>query len=255
MKWIRIWTEETLEGSTFEEMGGCTKSLAFRGIWFSLITLAGNSSIPGKICFTEKTGYSINQLSDKLKINEKLLEEALNFLSGKEINKIEIIKNKNELIIKIINWIRYQTEYERQKKYRDKGFGDKKRLQKKLQQSVTATSYTTDEDEDEDEDKDKDSKYVSDIFFDFSTGSFKNILETDIDNWKKIYNLLEVDKEILKMRDWLIKNKDKKKAHKKDWRGFITGWLDRNQKEIEEKKENKDRINKLVDKVVNEKEL
>lgn len=154
-------------------MGGCIKSLAFRGIWFSLITLAGNSSLPGKICFTEKTGYSINQLSDKLKINEKLLEEALIFLSSKEINKIKITRNKNELIIKITNWVRYQTEYERQKKYRDKGFGDKKRLQNKLHATVTGNSYTTDEDKDEDEEKDKDHIYISDIFLIFPQDCLK----------------------------------------------------------------------------------
>jgi len=252
MRWIRIWTEETLEGSTFEEMGNSVKMLAFRGIWFSLITLAGNSSIPGKICFTEKTGYNLNQISDKLKVGINLLEEALDFLSSKEINKIKIIKKNNEIIINIVNWTRYQTEYERQKQYRNKGF--KKGYSKRLQGKVTAKGYKVklQTDEDEDEDKDKDNMYISDIFFDFSTGSFRNLLETDIDNWKKIYNLPEVDKELLKMRDWLIKNKNKKKAHKKDWRGFITGWLDRNQKEIEEKKENKKRIDKLVDKVVNE---
>ncbi len=254
MKWIRIWTEETLEGSTFEEMGNTIKNLAFRGIWFSLITLAGNSSIPGKICFTEKTGYNLNQISDKLKVEINLLKEALDFLSSKKINKIKIIKKNNEIIINVVNWKRYQTEYERQKQYRNKGF--KKGYSKRLQGKVTAKGYKgklhTDEDEDEEEDEDKDQIYRGDIFFEFSTGSFRNLLKTDIDNWIKIYNLLEVDKELLKMRDWLIKNKDKKKAHKKDWRGFITSWLDRNQKETEEKKENKKRIDKLVDKVVNE---
>jgi len=213
MKWIRIWTEETLEGSTFTEMGITLKKLAFRGIWFSLLTLAGNSPIPGKICFTKDTGFTINQISKKLKVDIKLLKEALKFLASKRISKIKLFDNDNEIIIEIINWNKYQTEYERQKKYRDKGFGYKNRLQG----NVTGKSYTTDEDEDEDEDEDKEFNKDS-IEYKISLYLFKKIREhnpqaikPNIQSWAKDVDLMiRRDKRkpemIEKIIDWCQKD-------------------------------------------------
>lgn len=149
MKWIRLWVEETLEGSTFDEMGSTLEGLAFRGVWFSLLALAGSSPVPGKICFTEDTGFTLNQIAKKLKVDKELLKKALEFLKSDEVNKIKVENSSDEIIIEIVNWNKYQTEYERQKKYRQKG----------LQVKVTGKSYTTDEDEDEEDiDKDKDKK-------------------------------------------------------------------------------------------------
>ena len=41
MKWIRIWTKETFSGTTFQELNA-----EQRGIWFSLLIMAGLDSQP-----------------------------------------------------------------------------------------------------------------------------------------------------------------------------------------------------------------
>ena len=125
MKWIRLWTEETVFGSTFKELNA-----EERGVWFSLLALAGiGAPPPGEIKVCDKWGYTDHQLAAMLKVDKDLTRKVLNRLV-----KVEKITISKENIIYINNWKRYQTEYERQKKYRGlqpkvTGKGYKEKLQ------------------------------------------------------------------------------------------------------------------------------
>lgn len=110
MKWIRIWTEETVFGSTFTELDA-----EARGIWFSLLPMAGLRDPYGTISICPGHGYTNEQLAAVLKVDVRVLERALDILKSAGVNKIKICKNN---VIEILNWRNYQTEYERVKKYR-----------------------------------------------------------------------------------------------------------------------------------------
>ena len=118
MKWIRLWVDETLNGSTFEELRSTE-----RGVWFSLLPLAAIGQPPhGTIKVCDDIGYTNKQIASLLKVDLTILAEALEIL--KHVGKISISDTN---VITILNWHKYQTEYERQKKYRKK-----KGLQKKV---------------------------------------------------------------------------------------------------------------------------
>lgn len=62
------------------------------------------------------------------------------------------------------------------------------------------------------------------LIFQFDTFKFSGILEEDFQVWSKIYPMLDIKLEILKMEDWLKTNPSRAKR-KRDWRRFITNWL------------------------------
>lgn len=127
MQWLRIWVKETVFGSTFEELNA-----EERGIWFSLLVLAGLEPPYGSICVCPGIGYTHEQLTAMLKVKDSVLRNALKKLAHPSIKKIKI---EPKCVIVILNWRKYQTEYERQKPYRLKG------LRRTLQGSVTGSSH------------------------------------------------------------------------------------------------------------------
>jgi len=106
MKWIRLYVEEIFYGTTFEEL-----NLEERGVWFSLLVMAGMPPNPGLVEMRSGKGYTVEMLADVLNCDVKRLKKALDKL--KKVGKIEIL-DKN--VIKITNWKSYQTEYQRYKK-------------------------------------------------------------------------------------------------------------------------------------------
>ena len=110
MKWIRLWPDHILNGSTLDELDP-----GQRGVWFTLLVLAGYSPVPGTICLARGVAYTHEQMAAVLKINEDYLISTIQYLAHKEIEKIIINPDKT---ISIKNWNRYQSEYERQKPYR-----------------------------------------------------------------------------------------------------------------------------------------
>lgn len=59
----------------------------------------------------------------------------------------------------------------------------------------------------------------SKIYFSFEERTFKNISEKDKERWKKLYPLIDVDKKIIELEDYLLDNPSK--APKKDWNRFL----------------------------------
>lgn len=113
MRWVRIWTKETVTGSTFQELDAET-----RGVWFSLLPLAGMNDPEGYIsAFQGTVPMTEAQMSEILHIDKEVIRRAIKRLE--EVKKIELLPTG---IIRIVKWTHYQgydNEYQRQKYYRN----------------------------------------------------------------------------------------------------------------------------------------
>ncbi len=96
--WIKLWTEEWLDGSIRMEL-----SPSERSIWADLLALSGRSRVPGLIQANNGVPYTHNYLAGRFNVSEELLETTLKKCS---IQK-RIIEDENG--IKIINWKKYQS--------------------------------------------------------------------------------------------------------------------------------------------------
>lgn len=107
--WIKLYVDQCLRGTMMDEM----EDPAERFLWFAFLLLAGDSPYEGKIALTEDMGYSDEQLGSILKCEPSLIKRA-----KKVMIKYDKIKILNNNIIQIVNWKKYQSEYQRQKPYR-----------------------------------------------------------------------------------------------------------------------------------------
>jgi hypothetical protein len=109
--WIKIWCKPWLEGSLRDETS------AIRGVWASLLALAGDGRYgdSGEIKFRDNVGLTDRQIAEALAISGRLWGAAKRrFLST---NRIKIAENG---AICIQNWNKYQSEYDRQKPWRER---------------------------------------------------------------------------------------------------------------------------------------
>lgn len=148
--WIKIYPEGFLRRTLFKEL-----IPAERWVWIGFLCLAGDSAIDGKICLTEDMGYTDEQIA-------KLLDTDINLLrmSKKKMIKFEKISVDKNNAIQILNWNIYQSEYRRQRDYREE-------YKKRLQREVTTGSDNEKLHIDRDIDKDKIKKDINiykDIF-------------------------------------------------------------------------------------------
>ena len=107
--WIKIYCDQWLEGTISEE------SISIRGVWVSLLALAGNGKYgdSGEIKALDGVGFNNNQVAAMLKVSRNLWVATKNRLIN--TGRIEV---STENIITIANWGKYQSEYERTSKYR-----------------------------------------------------------------------------------------------------------------------------------------
>jgi len=108
--WIKLYVDQVLRGTCFTELDE-----AERFIWFGFLLLAGDSAYPGIICATEQMGYSNEQIADLLKTSPELIKKA----TKKMIKYGKITVDDNGKIV-ICKWKIYQSEYQRQRYYRNK---------------------------------------------------------------------------------------------------------------------------------------
>jgi len=114
LTWIKINVNGWLHGSIRWQL-----EPAERGVWADLIVMAGQCMQGGKICDNDGRGYPKSFIASQLNISEELLIETIDKC------KVEGRITDEEEVITITNWAAYQSEYERQKKYRGKGENDK----------------------------------------------------------------------------------------------------------------------------------
>ena len=108
-KWVKLYCENWIEGTLREE------SPELRGIWADILALAGDGHYgdSGIIQLSNGIAYTDGQIAGILRISEELWGRSKNRLI--DTNRIEITPNN---AISIVNWFKYQSEYDRQKGYR-----------------------------------------------------------------------------------------------------------------------------------------
>lgn len=110
MSWVKLWTQETLYGTTSEEL-----KLDEQALWFKLLALAGDSPEPGKILIAPGVPPSDEQIAAIFKCPLNVWLRTKQRLQDPDVDKITI----NESIIHIKNWGKYQTEFDRAKYMRN----------------------------------------------------------------------------------------------------------------------------------------
>lgn len=132
--WIKLYCDNWLSGTLREE------TAELRGIWADLLALAGSGTYgdTGRISLQNGVGFSDSQFVKLLRITKYQWQKA-----KKRLILTDRITVNIENVITIINWQKYQSEYERQKPYRNS----------KLHSEVTSGSYTGDREKDKDRDK------------------------------------------------------------------------------------------------------
>ena len=107
-RWIKFWTQETLYGTTSREL-----LLDEQACWFKLLALAGDSPEPGSVEIAPGIPMTDEQIAGILKAPIDIWLRTKNRLLAADVDKIFI----NEGIIHIKNWEKYQSDWERIKRY------------------------------------------------------------------------------------------------------------------------------------------
>lgn len=106
---MKLWTQETIHGTTFKEL-----EPAERAIWFGFLCLAGDSPLPGTICLAEHVPYSVEQLARVLIAPLELVNDSV----SKLLTFGKVYKNGDDCFV-IANWDRYQGNVNKQKQRQD----------------------------------------------------------------------------------------------------------------------------------------
>lgn len=104
MKWFKIWGERWFMGSTRWEL-----TIEQRAVFVDLLARASINKPRGQIDY-----YSLEQLAQQFNVSIGLLESTIERCV--EVKKIKCYPKKRKILI--VNWVNYQSEYERQKPYR-----------------------------------------------------------------------------------------------------------------------------------------
>jgi hypothetical protein len=116
--WIKLPVKEWLESSTRFELDPGQRS-----IWADLLALGGRSRFEGIIASGkndnsgEYIGYPITWYCATLHVSEDLFKSTINVCEEKNKIRIESDLLQN-LVIRLVNWAKYQSEFSRQKSYR-----------------------------------------------------------------------------------------------------------------------------------------
>lgn len=120
-QWVKLWVNEWLDGTTRFEMTD-----AQRAFWIDLLAMAGRSRFPGRICAGISPdgayiGYPINKFQSLMAEPIDVPQTLDLFERTKKVALTVTTEQPTRLVmIEILNWHKYQSEYQRQKKYRGK---------------------------------------------------------------------------------------------------------------------------------------
>ena len=111
--WVKFFITGWLHGSI-----RCQLDSAERGVWAALICLAGECSRDGEISDNDGGAFPREYIANQLNIPQELLDSTI--AKCRHDGRID---DRDDVII-ITNWKAYQSEYDRQKPYRQKGKDD-----------------------------------------------------------------------------------------------------------------------------------
>jgi hypothetical protein len=114
-KWIKLWTQETLYRSISQELAP-----EERWVWIAFLCLAGDSVEPGVIMAAPDIAWTQDQLAQIVKVPLTVMQSA--FQKMIDAQKIEV---NHGGIIYIKNWEKYQTNWDRIRKYPSQSPKDK----------------------------------------------------------------------------------------------------------------------------------
>lgn len=107
--WVKLWVNEWLTGTVRWQL-----SATQRSIWIDLLALAGYSRFPGIVCSGETHGvlepYPIDYLVSTLRSTEAEVYEAFDLFKAQGR-----IRADEKGVIYIINWPKYQSEYQQKR--------------------------------------------------------------------------------------------------------------------------------------------
>lgn len=141
MKWFKIFGDKWFMGSTRWEL-----SVEQRSVWVDLLARASINEPPGRIDY-----FSLEQLAHQFNISLGLLQSTLN--KCEEHKKIKHDRKKKRIII--LNWKKYQSEYERQRPYRQQVRGQSKMTKNDDKSSNKVTPKEEGEGEEKEEEKEE----------------------------------------------------------------------------------------------------
>lgn len=108
-RWIKIFCYETLHGSVSYQL-----SEAEQSVWVKLLCFAGLCGNEGLIADHDLRPFPHTFIIHEIHTDTDIFESTL------EKCKSEGRISEDGQGIRIVNWAKYQSEYERQKRYRDK---------------------------------------------------------------------------------------------------------------------------------------
>ena len=213
--WVKIYVDKWLRGTLREE------TASTRGIWIDILTLAGDSAFGdvGEIKLGTNVGMTDEQISKILFIN---LKEWLT--TKQRLIETERIKIKKNNTIMILNWDKYQSEYQRQKAQSPKNHKKKDNVYPKVRQKVRG-----DRERDIEGDRDIDKNILSKDNRNFKKPSIKEIRQYCIDR----KNTIDPEQffDFYESKGWMVgKNK------MKDWKACVRTW-EKNSKQLKSEPE------------------
>lgn len=116
--WVKLWVNEWLDGTTRFEMADFQ-----RAFWIDLLAMAGRSRFPGVVCAGVIEGKYVGYPLTKFQalMGELFdVEATLRLFEKTGKIKLEVTSEGPVRLFKIelVNWAKYQSEYNRQKPYR-----------------------------------------------------------------------------------------------------------------------------------------
>ena len=109
MTWVKLHINGWLHGSIRWQLEPDE-----RGVWADLIAMAGQCLLGGKICDNDERPYPRDFIAGQLNIPPELLDRTI-----AKCRREGRLEDRDDMLV-LTNWQSYQSEYERQKPYRQK---------------------------------------------------------------------------------------------------------------------------------------
>lgn len=132
-RWIKLYPLECIDGSIRYQL-----TPSERGVWYDLLNFSAVCSNDGTISDRDGRPYPLSFIASRLNITITLLKSTLD----KSIEEGRLTMTLDG-VISITNWTRYQSEYDRQKPYRQRSIHERnqQRLKEHPNEALSSSGY------------------------------------------------------------------------------------------------------------------